>query len=138
MFAPIGARGCNLNPAARPLAYPHEQPRSVNHRRRWKRRGEAFFCAMCGIAGFIDPNASAEARDEAVSRMCSAMIHRGPDDSGSATRGCATIGMRRLAIFDPVNGHQPMETQDGRYSLVFNGAIYNFRLLQTELESAGF
>jgi asparagine synthase (glutamine-hydrolysing) len=93
---------------------------------------------MCGIAGFIDPNTGAEARDEAVSRMCSAMIHRGPDDSGSATRGPATIGMRRLAIFDPVNGHQPMETQDGRYALVFNGAIYNFRILQTELESAGF
>jgi asparagine synthase (glutamine-hydrolysing) len=93
---------------------------------------------MCGIAGFIDPNTSAEARDEAVSRMCSAMIHRGPDDSGSATRGPATIGMRRLAIFDPVNGHQPMETQDGRYALVFNGAIYNFRILQVELESAGF
>jgi asparagine synthase (glutamine-hydrolysing) len=93
---------------------------------------------MCGIAGFIDPNASAEARDEAVSRMCSAMIHRGPDDSGTATRGPATIGMRRLAIFDPVNGHQPMETQDGRYALVFNGAIYNFHLLQTELETAGF
>lgn len=70
--------------------------------------------------------------------MCAAMIHRGPDDSGSVTRGPATMGMRRLAIFDPVNGHQPMETQDGRYSIVFNGAIYNFRALQVELESAGF
>lgn len=93
---------------------------------------------MCGIAGFIDPDTSAEARDEAVLRMCSAMIHRGPDDTGTATRGPATIGMRRLAIFDPVNGHQPMETQDGRYALVFNGAVYNFHLLQSELESAGF
>ncbi len=93
---------------------------------------------MCGIAGFIDPETSAKSRGEAVARMCTAMIHRGPDDSGIVTRGPATIGMRRLAIFDPVNGHQPMETQDGRYSIVFNGAIYNFRTLQVELESAGF
>jgi asparagine synthase (glutamine-hydrolysing) len=43
--------------------------------------------------------------------------------------------MRRLAIFDPNNGHQPMTTPDGRHTIVFNGAIYNFHSLQTELES---
>src|SRR5580704_15252677 len=93
---------------------------------------------MCGIAGLIDPSVTAEAREQAVLRMCASMIHRGPDDSGMATRGPATIGMRRLAIFDPVNGHQPMTTPDGRHTLVFNGAIYNFRFLQAELESAGW
>jgi asparagine synthase (glutamine-hydrolysing) len=93
---------------------------------------------MCGIAGFIDTETSAEVRAEAVLRMCAAMIHRGPDDSGISTIGPATIGMRRLAIFDPVNGHQPMSTPDGRYTIVFNGAIYNFRQLQAELESAGW
>ena len=66
------------------------------------------------------------------------MVHRGPDDSGMASRGPATIGMRRLSIFDPTNGHQPMTTPDGRHTLVFNGAIYNFRSLQLELESAGW
>ena len=55
-----------------------------------------------------------------------------------ASRGIATIGMRRLAIFDPINGHQPMVTPDGRHMLVFNGAIYNFQSLQVELESAGW
>jgi asparagine synthase (glutamine-hydrolysing) len=70
--------------------------------------------------------------------MSSAMIHRGPDDSGMALCGPATLGMRRLAIFDPTNGHQPMSTPDGRYTLIFNGAIYNFRTLQSELESAGW
>jgi asparagine synthase (glutamine-hydrolysing) len=70
--------------------------------------------------------------------MCNAMIHRGPDDSGMATRGIATIGMRRLSIFDPVNGHQPMTTPDGRHTIVFNGAIYNFRALRAELEEAGW
>jgi asparagine synthase (glutamine-hydrolysing) len=93
---------------------------------------------MCGIAGFIDPTLSGELRSEAVLRMCAAMIHRGPDDWGIALCGPATVGMRRLAIFDPTNGHQPMATPDGRYTLVFNGAIYNFHSLQRELESVGW
>jgi len=70
--------------------------------------------------------------------MCASMIHRGPDDSGMASRGPATIGMRRLSIFDPVNGQQPMVTPDGRFTIVFNGAIYNFRELQAELEASGW
>ncbi|MGA2691541.1 MAG: asparagine synthase (glutamine-hydrolyzing), partial [Opitutaceae bacterium] len=81
---------------------------------------------------------SVETREEAVRRMCSAMVHRGPDDGGMVSRGMSTIGMRRLAIFDPANGKQPMVTPDGRYTLVFNGAIYNFRSLQAELEPAGW
>src|SRR5580693_9064263 len=93
---------------------------------------------MCGIAGIVDPHSSIEVREESVQRMCSAMIHRGPDDWGVESSGTATIGMRRLAIFDPANGHQPMSSPDGRYKLVFNGAIYNFRSLQDELESAGW
>jgi asparagine synthase (glutamine-hydrolysing) len=70
--------------------------------------------------------------------MCTAMIHRGPDDSGITSQGPATIGARRLAIFDPANGRQPMATRDGRYSIVFNGAIYNFKSLRPELENAGW
>src|SRR5271165_1910215 len=102
------------------------------------RRGEAFSKSMCGIAGIVDPGAPAAAREEAVARMCAAMVHRGPDDSGIASSGPATLGMRRLAIFDPANGHQPMATPDGRRTIVFNGAIYNFRSLRAELESAGW
>ncbi len=69
--------------------------------------------------------------------MCEAMRHRGPDDAGCETCGDATLGMRRLAIFDPANGHQPMRTADGRFTLVFNGAIYNFAALRTELSGLG-
>ena len=71
-------------------------------------------------------------------RMCAAMWHRGPDDGGSVTQGEATLGMRRLAIFDRTHGHQPMTTADGRFHLVFNGAIYNHREIRTELESTGY
>ncbi len=66
------------------------------------------------------------------------MVHRGPDDSGQETRGDASLGMRRLAIFDPAHGHQPMQTRDGRFTLVFNGAIYNFHALREELVSTGW
>jgi asparagine synthase (glutamine-hydrolysing) len=65
------------------------------------------------------------------------MVHRGPDDEGIAACDDATLGMRRLAIFDPANGHQPMATPDGRFTLIFNGAIYNFQALRRELAGAG-
>jgi len=69
--------------------------------------------------------------------MCDSMRHRGPDDSGVYSSELTTLGMRRLAIFDPAHGHQPMSTEDGRHQLVFNGAIYNFREIRAELEKAG-
>lgn len=93
---------------------------------------------MCGIAGFVDPQTSREPRVAAVARMCAAMLHRGPDDEGLESTGAATLGMRRLAIFDPAHGHQPMCSPDGRFTLVFNGAIYNFRTLRDELASLGW
>lgn len=92
---------------------------------------------MCGIAGFIDPRVPPHLRAEAAERMAAAMQHRGPDDSGRETIGCATLVMRRLAVFDPAHGHQPLRTRDGRFTLIFNGAIYNFRELRTELTTLG-
>ena len=70
--------------------------------------------------------------------MCTSMLHRGPDDGGMESCGSATLGMRRLAIFDPSHGHQPMTTPDGRHTLIFNGAIYNFRVIRDELAAAGY
>ncbi|MFT3782008.1 MAG: asparagine synthase (glutamine-hydrolyzing) [Nibricoccus sp.] len=89
---------------------------------------------MCGIAGFVSQRHGPEFRQNAVARMCEAMRHRGPDDAGIFSDALATLGMRRLAIFDPAGGHQPMSSADGRYSIVFNGAIYNFRELRGDLE----
>ena len=92
---------------------------------------------MCGIAGYISHIQPPSNRSVVVARMNAAMVRRGPDDEGVDTWGDATLGMRRLAIFDPAHGHQPMSTPDGRWHLVFNGAIYNFRALRAELEAAG-
>jgi asparagine synthase (glutamine-hydrolysing) len=93
---------------------------------------------MCGIAGWVDPIAAPNVRDGVVSRMCEAMVNRGPDGAGLGSLTAATLGMRRLAIFDPANGHQPMVSPDARFTLVFNGAIYNFRVLRDELSGGGW
>ncbi len=93
---------------------------------------------MCGIAGFVSHHHTPATREPAVARMLAAQTHRGPDDSGFVTRGPATIGMCRLAIFDPANGRQPMVSPDGRHHLVFNGAIYNFRELRPAYAARGW
>lgn len=92
---------------------------------------------MCGIAGIIQSSLPPPEREAAVCRMTARQRHRGPDDEGLVSWEDGTLGMCRLAIFDPANGRQPMTTPDGRYRLVFNGAIYNHRELRAELEGLG-
>lgn len=92
---------------------------------------------MCGIAGWVGsvPTDSATA---VVRRMTATLARRGPDGEGVEQSGAAVLGHRRLSIFDLSSaGSQPMSTPDGELTLVFNGAIYNFRPLRAELESRG-
>ncbi len=89
---------------------------------------------MCGIAGFIDAagRVSAEARVELGRRMGDTLAHRGPDDSGEwQDPECGVVlAHRRLSIIDLTReGHQPMSSAAGRYVIVYNGEIYNFREL---------
>jgi len=88
---------------------------------------------MCGIAGMLESRGSLPAR-LIVERMMQAIAHRGPDDSGVFSDGPVTLGFQRLAIVDLPYGHQPMQTPDGRYVLVFNGEIYNYHEIRQELE----
>jgi asparagine synthase (glutamine-hydrolysing) len=96
---------------------------------------------MCGVAGFIDRQSSAEQHLLAkVKLMTDAIVLRGPDDSGAwlcAENGVA-LGHRRLSIVDlSQEGHQPMTSACGRYVIVFNGEIYNYREIRRELEKLG-
>jgi asparagine synthase (glutamine-hydrolysing) len=87
---------------------------------------------MCGIA-FC---AGIPEADKALARMAAAMRHRGPDDHGVATLAAAGGGLAqtRLSILDlSAAGHQPMASADGRYTLAFNGEIYNYLELRAEL-----
>jgi asparagine synthase (glutamine-hydrolysing) len=93
---------------------------------------------MCGIAGYLGLN-SAPAAPRLVERMNAALRHRGPDGEGVFCDGPVGLGHRRLAILDlSPAGHQPMRTPDGRFVLTYNGEVYNYRELQSELESAGW
>lgn len=87
---------------------------------------------MCGIVGILARHGSTP--DSGVlSRMMDAMRHRGPDDSGSFSDGEIALGFRRLSIVDLSGGHQPLSTSCGRYTIVFNGEIYNYLELREEL-----
>ncbi|MGH9530567.1 MAG: asparagine synthase (glutamine-hydrolyzing) [Terriglobales bacterium] len=92
---------------------------------------------MCGIAGVVEFNRSAQVDPQALRRMCAAMAHRGPDDEGVYTDGRVGIAMRRLSIIDVVAGHQPLSNEDGTIWIVFNGEIYNHRVLREQLEARG-
>ena len=94
---------------------------------------------MCGLAGLLAPAGGGESLRATVARMTGAMRHRGPDGDGifvKTDRGLA-LGHRRLAIIDPERGAQPMSTQDGALTVVFNGAIYNYLELRRELIGKG-
>lgn len=105
------------------------------------RRGASVYAgAMCGLVGILAaPGTERAAELEAgVRRMARAVRHRGPDGEGvlvESGRGCTlALGHRRLAIIDPSEqAAQPMTDVSGRYTLVFNGAIYNFVELLGEL-----
>jgi len=95
---------------------------------------------MCGIAGYLGPEDNREAMAEIVEGMTRTIVHRGPDDGGLwiEERGRVALGNRRLAIVDlSPEGHQPMESSDGRYVITYNGEVYNFEELRGELESLG-
>jgi asparagine synthase (glutamine-hydrolysing) len=97
---------------------------------------------VCGITGFIDSRASTPraALEELATNMASAIAHRGPDDAGVWSDPAAGIalGHRRLAVIDlSPTGHQPMVSADGRYVLTYNGEVYNFQTLRSELEGLG-
>ncbi|MEO8586805.1 MAG: hypothetical protein ABI584_11640, partial [Acidobacteriota bacterium] len=99
---------------------------------------------MCGIAGLLSPRGVEEG---VLAAMNASLAHRGPDDNGlwlapdpGIPGGRATVGLaqRRLSIVDlsPL-GHNPMPRAGGRLCITYNGEVYNFQALRTELEALG-
>ena len=94
---------------------------------------------MCGFVGFTGLR---EQREAILHRMADRIIHRGPDMegyhiSGDDPRTAIALGFRRLSIIDLAAGKQPMYNEDGTVVCVFNGEIYNFMELRTELQAKG-
>ncbi|MBL8822804.1 MAG: asparagine synthase (glutamine-hydrolyzing) [Planctomycetia bacterium] len=96
---------------------------------------------MCGIAGYFSQTAQpVPVINDRVQSMIDRMKYRGPDGQGCfvSPQGRVGLGHRRLAILDlKPTGHQPMHDATGRYTLIFNGEIYNFRALRESLIARG-
>lgn len=92
---------------------------------------------MCGLLAFLSL-AGGHHAEAVAARMLPTISHRGPDDSGIWSEGPVALGFRRLSILDlSAAGHQPMSSSDGQCTIVFNGEIYNFVELRSELEALG-
>jgi asparagine synthase (glutamine-hydrolysing) len=91
---------------------------------------------MCGIAGFVSFDGR-PADAGILQAMTARLRHRGPDGQGVHCDGGAGLGHRRLSILDLEGGAQPMTTRDGTAWITFNGEIYNFVELRSELEARG-
>ncbi len=92
---------------------------------------------MCGIAGMVQSHPDDAVDHAAIHRMCEAIVHRGPDDEGIFVKAGVGLGMRRLSIIDLAGGHQPVFNEDKTISIVFNGEIYNFPELRSQLLARG-
>ena len=91
---------------------------------------------MCGFAGFMPSQELKPKSSLIIKEMIEAIHHRGPDGSGTwqATDGTISLGHKRLAIVDLSNaGHQPMQSYDNHFTIVFNGEIYNHLELREKL-----
>jgi len=92
---------------------------------------------MCGISGIFDIKGRRSIDRSIIDKMNRVLHHRGPDESGLYLDKGIALGHRRLSIIDLASGKQPLTNEDNDVIVVFNGEIYNYKSLQSELESLG-
>lgn len=93
---------------------------------------------MCGFVGIFSSNKNDKINRKSIKQYNRIMNHRGPDDEGYYHDEYASLGFKRLSIIDIENGHQPLNSVNQRYWIVFNGEIYNHKQLKKELEKLGY
>lgn len=94
---------------------------------------------MCGINGILHLQPQKKVDERLLTKMRDSLEHRGPDDKGLFIENNIGLGHRRLSILDvSAAGHQPFLSEDGRYVMVYNGEIYNFKDFYPELKTNGF
>ncbi len=91
---------------------------------------------MCGIVGFTSKHFGDEER-AILERMNAAILHRGPDEDGYYTAEGIGMAMRRLSIIDLASGQQPIHNRDRSKWIVYNGEVYNYQSLRSDLEDGG-
>jgi len=92
---------------------------------------------MCGFAGIFKDSPITETDKSDLGKMSDIIKHRGPDDSQSVIYDKCALAFRRLSIIDLEKGVQPFTDKDGRYTAIFNGEIYNYLDLRSELMTKG-
>jgi asparagine synthase (glutamine-hydrolysing) len=94
---------------------------------------------MCGINGILHLQSQRKVDERILIKMRDSLEHRGPDDQGLFLDNNIGFGHRRLSILDVSSaGHQPFLSENGRYCMVYNGEIYNYKEFYPELKSNGF
>jgi asparagine synthase (glutamine-hydrolysing) len=92
---------------------------------------------MCGLAGLFHLETLKPVAPERVRAMIDAQAHRGPDGSGVWTAPGVGLGHLRLSIIDVAGSPQPMTTEDGQLTIIYNGEVYNFAEIRAELRALG-
>jgi asparagine synthase (glutamine-hydrolysing) len=92
---------------------------------------------MCGITGFTQFNKNQPDPEQLLGHMAKALTHRGPDGHGQFINSEVALGHRRLSIIDLAGGAQPMTSACGRFTIIYNGEVYNYIELRSELQSQG-
>ncbi|HEX8784923.1 MAG TPA: asparagine synthetase B, partial [Telluria sp.] len=92
---------------------------------------------MCGIVGIFDTHGTRDIERAALHRMNESQHHRGPDEGELYLEKGLGMGHRRLSVIDVATGQQPLRNAAGDAVVVFNGEIYNYRLLRDELIALG-
>lgn len=93
---------------------------------------------MCGIAGFTNFRGASLDKEQVITAMCDAIAHRGPDEWDYYHTNEVSLGHRRLSIVGLSDGKQPLSDETGRYTITFNGEIYNYKALKKELIEDGY
>ena len=95
---------------------------------------------MCGIAGWFDKNIDFSEKKEVIGKVSQSLIPRGPDENGAYITNDIALIHRRLVVIDRENGTQPMTVQhkDRKYTIVYNGELYNTEEVRTKLIEKGF
>ena len=92
---------------------------------------------MCGITGVFDSRGRREIRRDVLERMNDSQQHRGPDEEGLHLEPGVGLGHKRLSIIDLKTGQQPLYNEDKSVCIVYNGEIYNYQELMSELQALG-
>src|SRR5438309_1532565 len=122
--------------SARITVHDLDWPQGMSAHALRRRRGRCNR-TMCGITGYFDLAGSDPIECARLHAMNDAIAHRGPDGDGFHLEPGVGLAMRRLAIIDVAGGQQPIYNEDRSVAIVYNGEIYNYQELTTELVARG-